>query len=179
MKHFIKHRTRGFTLIELLVVIAIIGILSSVVVASLNSARTKARDARRVSDIKQIQVALELYYDTVGQYPTALSSLTTATNGGTLAKEPKDPQSDVSYFYAYKSVSGKVTAYHVAANLEATKTGTTLDDGDTDLPTNPVPTGWTAVSPAGGIAGDDDDDCSNTTGSTVMCFDISNVSVVP
>ena len=52
---------KGFTLIELLVVIAIIGILASVVLASLNSARKKSRDARRVADIKQIQLALELY----------------------------------------------------------------------------------------------------------------------
>ena len=54
---------RGFTLIELLVVIAIIGILSSVVLASLNSARKKGRDARRIADLKQLQLALELYYD--------------------------------------------------------------------------------------------------------------------
>ncbi len=54
---------KGFTLIELLVVISIIGLLSSVVLASLNSARAKARDARRLSDIHQIQLALALYYD--------------------------------------------------------------------------------------------------------------------
>ncbi|PIS13297.1 MAG: prepilin-type cleavage/methylation domain-containing protein, partial [Candidatus Tagabacteria bacterium CG09_land_8_20_14_0_10_41_14] len=59
---FTKNK-KGFTLIELLVVIAIIGILSSVVLASLNSARKKARDARRVADIKQIQLALEMYFD--------------------------------------------------------------------------------------------------------------------
>src|SRR3989344_8507666 len=53
---------KGFTLIELLVVISIISLLSSVVLASLNSARVKARHARRVSDIRQFQVALELYY---------------------------------------------------------------------------------------------------------------------
>ena len=56
----------GFTLIELLVVIAIISLLASVVMASLNSARSKARDARRVSDVKQFQLALGLYYDKYG-----------------------------------------------------------------------------------------------------------------
>jgi len=67
MRH--THNKAGFTLIELLVVIAIIGILSSVVLASLNSARTKSRDARRLSDMKQVQLALELYYDSNNAYP--------------------------------------------------------------------------------------------------------------
>lgn len=62
-------QTKGFTLIELLVVIAIIGLLSSVVLASLSTAREKARDARRLSDIDQIQVALENYYDAHNFYP--------------------------------------------------------------------------------------------------------------
>lgn len=63
-------RASGFTLIELLVVISIIGLLSSTVLTSLNSARIKARDARRVADIRQIQNALELYAsDHNGQYP--------------------------------------------------------------------------------------------------------------
>lgn len=60
----------GFTLIELLVVIAIIGLLSSVVLTSLNSTRVKARDARRQTDLKQFQLALELYFNTNGKYPS-------------------------------------------------------------------------------------------------------------
>jgi prepilin-type N-terminal cleavage/methylation domain-containing protein len=60
---------RGFTLIELLVVIAIIGILSAVVLASLNTARAKGRDAARQTAIHNIQIALELYYSVNGQYP--------------------------------------------------------------------------------------------------------------
>lgn len=64
-----KKRNFGFTLIELLVVIAIIGLLSSVVLASLNSARKKARDARRLSDMNQMQTALEFYYDQFNRYP--------------------------------------------------------------------------------------------------------------
>jgi prepilin-type N-terminal cleavage/methylation domain-containing protein len=60
----LKKSKGGFTLIELLVVIAIISLLSSVVFASLNSARAKARDAKRVSDLQQIRYALELLYPT-------------------------------------------------------------------------------------------------------------------
>ena len=61
---------RGFTLIELLVVIAIIGVLSSVVLASLNTARERARDSKRVQDIQQVMRAIELYaLDNNGAYP--------------------------------------------------------------------------------------------------------------
>jgi len=66
-----QRRSTGFTLIELLVVISIIGMLSSIVLASLNTARAKARDARRVSDLRQVQTALEFYYDKHGNYPPA------------------------------------------------------------------------------------------------------------
>jgi type II secretion system protein G len=63
----------GFTLIELLVVVAIIGLLASVVLASLNSARAKARDARRKEDLHNIRLALEFYRDTYGAYPPTKS----------------------------------------------------------------------------------------------------------
>ena len=62
-------KQKGFTLIELLVVIAIIGLLSTLAVVSLNNARQKARDAKRVSDVKQVQTALELYYNDANGYP--------------------------------------------------------------------------------------------------------------
>ena len=65
-----KWQKSGFTLIELLVVISIIGLLSSIVLTSVNSARKKARDARRIVDLKQIQTALTLYYDANNQYPS-------------------------------------------------------------------------------------------------------------
>jgi prepilin-type N-terminal cleavage/methylation domain-containing protein len=67
---------RGFTLIELLVVIAIIGLLSSVVLASLNTARVKARDARRMSDLKQLNMAITLYFDTHNDWPCKTTSCT-------------------------------------------------------------------------------------------------------
>ncbi len=62
-------RSSGFTLIELLVVIAIIGILSSVVLASLNTARTKGNDAARMADVKSLKTAMELYYSDNNTYP--------------------------------------------------------------------------------------------------------------
>jgi prepilin-type N-terminal cleavage/methylation domain-containing protein len=72
----------SFTLIELLVVIAIIGMLSSIVLVSLNSSRAKARDAKRISEIKEIQTALALYYDDHGEYPGSGECGATIPNGG-------------------------------------------------------------------------------------------------
>lgn len=71
---------RGFTLIELLVVIAIIGLLATLAVVALNNARSKSRDAKRVSDIKQIQTALELFYLDQNGYPDDSGTLG-ATSG--------------------------------------------------------------------------------------------------
>ena len=68
-----RNNKKGFTLVELLVVIAIIGLLSTLAVVALNNARQKSRDARRVSDVKQIQTALELYYNDQGGYPTQVA----------------------------------------------------------------------------------------------------------
>ena len=62
-------KNRGFTLLELLVVIAIIGLLSTFAVVALENAKKEGRDARRIADFKQIQKALQLYYDDHGQYP--------------------------------------------------------------------------------------------------------------
>ena len=77
---------KGFTLIELLVVIAIIGVLASTVLASLNSARAKARDARRKTDLRQLELAVQFYYDANGQFPpsvtTGVDLMHSVTEGG-------------------------------------------------------------------------------------------------
>ncbi len=83
---FNKISAKGFTLIELLVVIAIIGILTSIVLASFNSARANSRDGKRISDIANLQLALETFYDLCKAYPnTNLSNnylqLTSSTAG--------------------------------------------------------------------------------------------------
>jgi prepilin-type N-terminal cleavage/methylation domain-containing protein len=66
-----RRTTKGFTLIELLVVIAIIGVLSSVVLASLNSARANGRNAARVTLVNQYITALELSFDINRRYPVS------------------------------------------------------------------------------------------------------------
>ncbi len=72
-------KNKGFTLIELLVVIAIIGILATIVLTSLGSARTKAGDARAIAEVDQLRKALELYYSDHGQYPVMPSSIPAAS----------------------------------------------------------------------------------------------------
>ncbi len=77
----------GFTLIELLIVIAIVGVLSTIVLASLNTARAKARDSARISNIKEVQKALAIYHSNNGSYPVSANS-TWAGNGATYGSLP-------------------------------------------------------------------------------------------
>ena len=116
---------RGFTLIELLVVIAIIGLLASIVIASLSTVQAKARDARRVEDVNQLQKALTIYMSNIGTYPisTATTTLTsTSTVGAALiANEampamPKDPTDPV---YTYQYISNSIgSTYSINFCLE-------------------------------------------------------------
>ncbi len=136
------NRNRGFTLIELLVVIAIIGILSSVVLASLNSARVKGRDARRVSDVKQMQLALELYYDTNQSYPVgsgaASTTLTALVSNNYISSVPGDPTNAGAYVYSYASANLDGTAcaaatcasYIVRAGIEGGESAVPAGDVD-------------------------------------------------
>lgn len=147
-------RNKGFTLIELLVVIAIIGILSSVVLASLNSARKKARDARRVADIKQLQLAEEMYFDVNKKYATALADLAPSY----IASVPADP---LTAAYTYEKCSD--TLYHVGAALEES-TNPALQSDLNDKPTG-----------CSGSWGVDTGVCSGTAGTNQgsYCYDVS------
>ncbi len=122
---------KGFTLIELLVVIAIIGLLSTLAVVALSSARQKARDSKRLSDLKQVQTALELYYTDNNKYPVEATAVdigqtaticlnstsgftTTACPTPYMGLVPTDPQS--AQKYTYTSADG--STYSLTATLE-------------------------------------------------------------
>jgi len=136
-----KNTKRGFTLIELLVVIAIIGILSSVVLASLNTARVKARDAARLSDVNQMVKIMALNTDatatTLVGCITADARLSTCTTPAALA-DFSDPSgsatactssSAATCDYSVSQVDGDAAAttedYQICFYLEdASATGT-------------------------------------------------------
>lgn len=94
---------KGFTLIELLVVIALIGILSTLVIANLNSARERSRDVQRKSDLRNVQTALRLYYNDHGSFPATFSLWGSPwVDGATtyMSQVPTDPLTSQSYKYS-------------------------------------------------------------------------------
>jgi prepilin-type N-terminal cleavage/methylation domain-containing protein len=125
---------RGFTLIELLVVIAIIGILSSVVLASLNSARGKANDAKIRSDMHQLSVALQLYYDKHGSFPTnpspggaveITSALPALVTEGFIGSLPTSPNASFPYkYYLYAGSFASTAGAMVATEFTSTDPST-------------------------------------------------------
>ncbi len=133
---------KGFTLVELLVVISIIGLLVGIIVPSLGNAKSSSRDAKRVTDLKSIQLALSLYYNDNSHYPCAL---TTTGNVNGCAPDftptymntvPVDPSTGSAYIYTSQSVDitypgssltcasaatlRTVSYYHLGAVMETT-----------------------------------------------------------
>jgi len=121
---------KGFTLVELLIVIAIISILTALIITNIYSSRGKARDAKRISDIAQLQLALEQYFNKFGVYPDS-NNLQTSLVSDYISVLPKDPDSGLTY--TYKSSNDKYD-YVLSANLEYVN-GATADS----LPEDPYP----------------------------------------
>ena len=122
---------KGFTLVELMIVIAIIALLSGIILTSTTGSKAKSRDARRISDLNQIQLALEQYFDRCGQYPTVDNNLpstsSTCNVGGTsvtinsyISVIPSDPTNDATHKYSYAvNNSSNPTDYILHATLES------------------------------------------------------------
>ena len=139
---------KGFTLIEMLVVIGIIGLLASVVLVGLTSARKAGRDARRIADMRTIQNALELYYNRCGIYPggatcnpiqgatfnTMVSAITGAGIG--VSAIPSDPLGQGAFVYAYTNTNS-VQEYVLSALLEDGGNRALTDDLDAGFCADP------------------------------------------
>lgn len=160
-----QNGSRGFTLIELLVVIAIISMLSSVIMASLNGARIKARDSKRVQDIRQLQLAITLFYDDFRRYPNSLTELTPDY----IPVVPDPPPGTAAYRYARYGGVGAGTNYHLGAELEEE---VTIPDRDcrSDSTTNACISGQTAST--GGFNGQRLT-CTNGVNQADYCYDVT------
>lgn len=148
------HSKKGFTLVELLIVISIIAILTGIIITGLTSSRAKSRDAQRVSNLSQIQLALEQYFDRCGQYPVAITD-TSATNGcpsditfgSYISVIPKDPSTNANYDYL-TNVSGSnviPTDYILHTTLEnsnAAQQNSFSDDSLSVFITNVTQPSW-------------------------------------
>jgi len=139
-----KQGRRGFTLMEILIAIAIIAILTAIGIVSYGSINRGARNAKRKSDIGQIQSALELYRSDFGYYPAINTSamndaanLEDSTDFVTyLSKVPTDPKSIPYRYQATGLNEGQYYGYCIAATLEpsdlvsdSTCVSTTLPSG--------------------------------------------------
>ncbi len=125
-------KSKGFTLVELMVVIGVIGILSGIVYASFSGARQATRDEVRKTDLKQLQLAVEMYRAQFGQYPAAgcstgtgsFTPTTCATYITGLVPEfiPMFPQDPLGGSYQYRSdgTSYKIITSRVESALITT-----------------------------------------------------------
>lgn len=109
---------QGFSLIELLAVLAIIGVLTTIVIGSLSASRGKARDVRRLADMKVIQLGLALYYDVNKVYPTA-ANLGVLVTQKYLPSIPTDPAGPVYGSYEYLTYNSNRN-YCIGVKLEGT-----------------------------------------------------------
>ncbi len=130
MKKENKISSRGFTLIELLVVIAIIGILSGIVLVNLRSSQSKARDARRLDDMRALVTALNIYETENKVFPATLGALVP----GQISAVPLDPKSSsstpIQYIYAALGSGADCNSYHLGATLEVATHDALLNDSD-------------------------------------------------
>jgi len=170
VQRFTRSNRKGFTLIELLVVIAIIGVLAAVVLVSLNTARMRGRDARRLADLDSVRLAIEVWSDQNGSvYPDAASGDAGTSNAvygevtsalvtaDLLTAAPADPVAGRLYV-AGVNTETLATSYILGADLEADHTVCDTDYDGADLAPAMPATVCDEDGGAGVCAGDDAND---------------------
>lgn len=167
---FLRTRIKkeGFTLLELLIIIAIIGILTTVITSAVQTAKASARDVRRLSDMRNIQTGLQLYFDKQREFPDALSDLVPDI----FPTLPADPLggggANVYSYVSLVNASGaacgiSVTClyYHIGMNLETTANSAIKSDAD-ECPA--AGAGCAGVLPGTTISGADIAGCAGEAG---------------
>lgn len=107
-RDFLKDRKSGFTLIEILIVISIMALFTAMIYSSFDKSKAKSRDQKRVSDISNIQLSLEQYFNSHGVYPLTIEKLTekpTPSSAPYLSEIPKDPSTNQPYSLNYFPIS--------------------------------------------------------------------------
>ncbi len=120
----VKSQKSGFTLIELLVVIAVIGMLASIVLVSLGPVRAKARDAKRIAEVRQMALVLEQEAadegEAIGVCTADQADVTTCTIGGVITfANFKDPSSPTTPLCKTAGDTGTTCQYSIATNAGA------------------------------------------------------------
>lgn len=125
---------KGFTLVELLVVIAIIGVLATLLLLQLGTARAKSRDTKRIGDINQFRTAAEQYFDDNGGVYPNVSPLTTTEVGKYFSSPalPIDPVTSLPYFYARNpaGAGAKPIRFHLWTEMESKSPSAFAGDAD-------------------------------------------------
>jgi prepilin-type N-terminal cleavage/methylation domain-containing protein len=142
-----KNNKQGFTLIELLVVIAIIGLLSTLSIVALNQARARARDARRLADIKQIQTALEMYYNDNFFYPASVLPNTQIASNSVVYMNSVPAAPTPAELASCTAANNTYT--YTAATLNSVVQGTYTLSYCLGAATGGIPAGVNTASPAG------------------------------
>lgn len=170
----INKAKKGFTLIELLIVIAIIGLLATLAIVSLTTAQRKARDTKRIADVKQLQNAVELYYSENTTYPVIVAADTWSTLGTAITSYitnvPIDPDNTAPSVYTY-GVNDAGTEYFIGAVLEDIAHDALNGDDDTAYVVT-VAGAWDNLAPVesdGSAAASGGYDCDDTGGEGVYC----------
>ena len=154
----------GFTFIELVIVIAVIGVLSSIILASINGSRIRSKDNKRIVDLNNVSLAMDLYFDKYGAYPPSSqrccdnndfkenfeSMVGVLVSEGYLPAVPQPPTTDYPYMH-YQYPAGEAQGSLINTVLEGINP-TTIGPHNSCRPFNTA------------------DWCSNTDPSTYFCL---------